>query len=179
MSRADVSDETQSYDTRVAHQVLLDGLEAIKESMKDASIERKVEVGSVLWDLGDRVKDVLDGIKADVRRAAIKELNGQTGNASFEGDDMGSANVTVLAARLKVPKGKDFDSIKSVLGSRFSLFFEEVTTYRPHKEFENRVAQVEDPLEQKTLLESVERQELTPRVSFRRDKPSRRDGQNK
>jgi len=179
MSEADASDKTQSFDTRVAHQVLLDGLDNIKKSMENASVERKVEVGSVLWELGDRVKEVLDDIKSDVRKAAVNELGGQVGNTTLDGDDMGSATVTIPSASLKIPKGKDIDSIKQVLGSRFGFFFEEVTTYKPHKEFEDRVEQVQDPLEQKVLLDAVERHELTPRVSFRRDRPSRRSAKDK
>jgi hypothetical protein len=175
MSEAQASDKTQSFDTRVAHQVLLDGLDNIKASLEGATIERKVEVGSVLWELTDRLKEVLDGIKSDVRRVAVKDLGGQTGSTRLDGDDMGSANVTIPSASLRVPKGKDIESIKQVLGSRFPFFFEETVTYKPHKEFESRVEQVQDALEQKVLFDAVERQELTPRVSFRRDRPSRRD----
>lgn len=179
MSEAEASDKTQSFDTRVAHQVLLDGLDNIKKSMENAPIERKVEVGSVLWELGDRVKEVLDAIKADVRKAAVSGLGGQIGNITINGDDMGSATVTIPSASLKVPKSKDIESIKQVLGSRFGFFFEEVTTFKPHKEFEDRVEKIKDPLEQKVLLDAVERQELTPRVSFRRDRPSRRPDKDK
>lgn len=174
MSEASASDKTQSFDTRVAHQILLDGLDNIKASLQDAPIERKVEVGSVLWELGDRVKLVLDEIKEDVRKAAVKELGGQVGNTTIDGDDMGSATVTIPSASLRIPKGKDIESIKKALGNRFPFFFEEVVTFKPHKEFEDRVEKIDDALEQKILLDAVERQELTPRVSFRRDRPSRR-----
>lgn len=175
MSEADASDKTQSFDTRVAHQVLLDGLDNIQQSMVDASLERKVEVGSVLWEVGDRLKKVLDTIKEDVRGAAVKDLGGQVGSTKIDGDDWGTAKVNIPAASLRVVKGKDIKSIKAALGSRFPLFFEEVVTYKPHKEFETRVEQVDEALEQKILLDAVERHELTPRVSFMRNQPSRRD----
>jgi len=175
MSEAQASDKTQSFDTRVAHQVLLDGLEAIRSIVKDAPIARKVEVGSVLWDLGDRVKEVLDEIKQDVRQEAVKELGGQVGTTTIEGDDMGEAAVTIPSASLRIPKGKNIEGIKQALGNRFPFFFEEIVTHKPQKEFEDRVAEVKDPLEQKILLDAVERTELTPRVSFRRNKPSKRD----
>jgi len=174
MSKAEAHDKTQSFDTRVAHQVLLDGLDNIEAAMKEASIERKVEVGSVLWELGDRVKKVLDGIKSDVRKEAVKELGGTVGNTLLDGEDMGAAMVTIPSATLKIPKGTDIEGIKKALGSRFSFFFEEIVTHKPHKEFEGRVEQVGDALEQKILFDSVERQEMTPRVSFRRDRASRR-----
>jgi hypothetical protein len=76
---------------------------------------------------------------------------------------------------LKIPKGKDLEGIKQALGPKFSLFFEENVSFKPHAEFERRVEQVKDALEQKILLDAVERHELTPRVHFRRDRPSRRD----
>lgn len=148
MSKADASDKTQSFDTRVAHQVLLDGLETIRDIIKEATIERKVEVGSVLWDLGDRVKEVLDEIKKDVRTEAVKERGGQVGTTTIEGDDMGEAAVTIPSASLRIPKGKDIAGIKQALGSRFSFFFEEIVTHKPQKEFEDRVAEVKDALEQ-------------------------------
>lgn len=174
MSKAGASDKTQSFDTRVAHKVLLEGLDSIQTAMEHASIEHKVEVGSVLWELGDRVKAVLDDIKKDVRQAAVKELEGRVGHTVFDGNDLGSATITILAASLKIPKGKNIEGIKQALGSRFPYFFEETVTYKPHKEFEVRVEQVGDPLEQKILLDAVERQELTPRVNFRRDRLSRK-----
>jgi len=158
----------------MAHEVLLEGLDTIQSSLQDASLARKIEIGSVLWELGNRVKTVMDDIKEDVRQAAVAELGGQVGQVTLDGDDMGSATVTVLAASLRVPKEKDVDSVKSVLGSRFPFFFEEIVSYKPHKEFESRVEKVDNTLEQKTLLEAVERTELTPRVNFRRDRPPRR-----
>jgi len=178
MSQADANDKTQSFDTQVAHKVLLEGLDTIQSSMEGADLDRKIEVGSVLWELGDRVKKVLDSIKEDVRQAAVKELGGMVGHTKLDGDDMGSATVTILPASLKIPKGKDIEGIKQALGSKFSLFFEETVTHKPHKEFEKRVEQVNDALEQKILLDAVERQEMTPRVSFRRDRLSRREDGN-
>jgi len=173
MSQADAGDKAQSINTRQAHKVLLEGLDTIQAAMENASLDRKVEVGSVLWELGPRVKKVLDAIKEDIRKEAVKELGGVVGNTKFDGDDVGSAAVTILSATLKIPSGKDIAGIKQALGSKFPLFFEETVTYKPHKEFEKRVEQMEDALEQKILLDAVERHELTPRVSFRRDRPSR------
>lgn len=175
MSKAEASDKTQSLDTRVAHQVLLDGLKNLTDLTDNAPVDRKVEVGSILWELGDLVKEALDGIKKEVRQEAVTQRGGQTGPVGLEGDDMGEATVTIPSASLRIPKGKDIAGIKQALGSRFSFFFAEVTTYKPLKEFEDRVADVQDPLEQKILVDAVERTELTPRVSFRRNKPSKRD----
>jgi len=170
------SDKTQSFDTRVAHGALLDGLETIKKSLDESTLERKVEIGSVLWQLGDAVKDVLDRIKSDVRVEAVAELKGQAGNTKLDGDDLGEATVTIPEASLRVPKGTNIDDLKKVLGSDFGLFFEEVTTVKPRKEFEDRVTALQNPLHKQILHNSVARVEPTPRVSFKRHElPKRKD----
>jgi hypothetical protein len=180
MSKAEASDKTQSFDTRVAHQVLLDGLTTVLEALEGATVERKIEVGSILWEFGDRIKEALDPLKTAVRTEAVKEMKGQVGSTTLDGDDMGEATVTIPAAQLRLPKGRDIEDLKRALGAKFSFFFEETITYKPHKEYEERVQQVDDALTQKVLFDAIERNELTPRVSFRRDKPSKRnDGGDK
>ena len=85
-----------------------------------------------------------------------------------------SKTVTIPSAQLRLPKGQDVEDLKRVLGSKFAFFFEETVTHKPHSEFEERVEKVEDALTQKVLLDAIERHELTPRVAFRRNKPSQR-----
>lgn len=175
MSKAKATDKTQSFDTRMAHTTLLDSLETIRNSLANASTERKVEIGSVLWQLGDAVRDVLDDIKKDVRVVAVAELQGQVGHTTLEGDDLGEATVTIPEASLRVPKGANVDDLKKVLGSDFGLFFEEVITVKPRKEFEERVTALQNPLHQQILHNAVARVEPTPRVSFKRHKLSKRE----
>ena len=168
------SDKTQSFDTRGAHEGLLNGLKTIRDSLDESTIERKVEIGSVLWELGDAVKSVLDRIKSDVRVEAVAELKGQSGNTKLDGDDLGEATITIPEASLRVPKGANIDDLKKVLGSDFGLFFEEVTTVKPRKEFEERVTALQNPLHKQILHNSVARVEPTPRVSFKRHELSKR-----
>jgi len=168
-------DQTQAFDTRVAHQVLLDGLENLNAAMNAAPLDRKVEVGSILWELGDRVREVLNEIKKAVRIEAVARLGGQVGTCIVEGDDRGEASVNIPEATLHIPKGRNVDELKQALGRDFPFFFEEVVTHRPRKEYEERVAAVDDALRKKILLEAVQRDEPTPRVSFRRNKPSKRE----
>lgn len=168
-------DKIQPTDTRVAHEVLLDGVETIKASLAGASLGRKVEIGSVLWQLGDAVKGLLDTIKTDVRTGAVTELNGQVGHTTIEGDDLGEATVTIPEASLRVPKGTNIEDLKKVLGSDFGLFFEETVTIKPRKEFGERVTALQNPLHKQILHNSVAHVEPTPRVSFRRHKLSKRD----
>ena len=137
------SDKAQPFDTRVAHGTLIDGLKIIKDSLDNASLERKIEIGSVLRQLDDSVRNVLDAIKKDVRTAAVAELKGHAGHITLQGDDLGEVTVTIPEASLRVPKGTDVADLEKVLGKDFALFFEEILTIKPRKEFEERVNALE------------------------------------
>lgn len=165
----------QVFDPRVAHKVLLEGLDNIALSLADAPVARKVEVGSVLWDVDERIVEVLAKIKESLRVEAIQRLDGGFGNCTIDGDDLGEASVRVLEAALRVPRGKNIEDIKRALGPDFfGLFFEEVVTYKPRAEYEERVLAVENPLHKKILLGCIERVEQTPRVAFRRARATKK-----
>jgi hypothetical protein len=174
-AKGKAKDHPQDFDTRVAHQVLLDGLENLCVAMNGAPLDRKVEVGSILWELGDHINEILNDVKKAIRIEAVARLGGKVGTCVVEGDDRGEASVKVPKATLYVPKGKNVDDLKQALGNDFPFFFEEVVTYKPRKEYEERVGSVGDALRKKILLEAVQRDEPTPRVSFKRHKPSKQE----
>jgi hypothetical protein len=170
MSNANAGAQTQSDPPiRVASDTLLTQVERLKTLLNGSNIEDSVEIGSVLWYLGDAISDVLTGIKKELRTEAATQLASGTGTATFDGTDLGTASVNVPKASLRIPKGKKVDDIKMAIGSDFSLFFEEITTYKPRAEFDARVTGLSNPLHQQILLNAVERVEPTPRVSFRRN----------
>ena len=162
-------------DTREAHRVLMQALDLMESQLDDASIERLVEVGSVLWDFGGRITDILDKIKDTLRQQALANLGDEIGVVTLDGDDLGKAMVHVLSPTLRVPRGKNVQDIKQALSSDFALFFDEVTTFKPRRDYEERVLSVENALHKRTLLEAVERVESTPRVSFTRGELSKQD----
>jgi hypothetical protein len=162
-----------TLDTKVAHRVLLEALDQVREILETESLSTKTEVGTVLSEIDDSLHKILDSIKEELRAETMKQLDGRVGTHTFLGDDLGEASVLVPNAVLRVPKGKDMEEIRLRLGSQFSLFFEEVTTFTPRKEYEERVVAVSDPVQQQILFDAVERVELTPRVSFKRNRPSR------
>lgn len=143
----------------------------LEDQAKTASLDEKVEVGSLLWEVSDVVNKKLDKIKTTVRQEAVQALNGEAGSQVFEGVENGTCSVTVTSPSTKIVKGADMDHLKTLLGPDFSLFFEEVTTYKPQSEFAKRVASSDDG-QRKALLRVVEQKENTPRVSFRRKKDS-------
>jgi hypothetical protein len=172
MSEANAGTKTQSApNTRTVCDSLLAQIESLKSQLATITLEEKVEIGSVLWAVGDAISDTLNGVKKDLRVEGTTQLGGASGVTAFEGTDLGTASVTIPKASLRVPKGKDMDTIKTAIGSDFALFFEEVTTYKPRAEFDKRVPTINNPLHQQILLNSVERVEPTPRVSFRRNTP--------
>jgi hypothetical protein len=171
MSEANAGTKTQSdTNTRTVCDSLLAQIESLKSQLATVATEDKVEIGSVLWAVGDAISDTLNGLKKELRTEAASQFGG-TGTASFDGTDLGTASVNFPKASLRVPKGKDMDTIKSAVGNDFALFFEEVTTYKPRAEFDKRVPTLNNPLHQQILLNAVERVEPTPRVSFRRNAP--------
>lgn len=173
MSDADATTKTQS--PRTVHQNLHLELEQIKTLVQEAALDAKVEYGSILWNLGDQINEVLDLIKEELRKETKTRLGDTPGQETFEGDDLGAAVVTAPKPSLRVPKGKDIAPLKAALGSDFSLFFEEVTTFKPRKEFDERVTALSNPLHQQILLNSIERVDPTLRVSFKRSKEPKAD----
>lgn len=153
---------------RTAHEALLKGVQALSAQLEDMELEKQIEVGSVLWDLGDAVDEVMKKLKGHVRKAALDELKGKTGKIELTGADLGQVAVTVMRASLQVNKGKKMEDLKQALGDDFALFFEEKTSYSVRKEFRDLVQKMEDPLHQEALLAAVESKENTPRVAFRR-----------
>jgi hypothetical protein len=165
---------THIFGTRDAHKVLLDSLDNVSASLDEATVARKVEIGSVLWDIDERIGEVLAKIKESLRIEAQRRLDGRLGNCTIDGDDLGEVSVRVLEAALRVPRGKNIEDIKRALGPEFfGLFFEEVTTYKPRAEYEERVLAVQNPLHRQILLNCIERVEQTPRVAFRRARPKK------
>lgn len=139
-------------------------LALLSTSMPD-SVEAKVEAGSILWRVKDIASRILAQIKDDLRKEAIK----LPASAQHEFEGQGStATVKMPQPTLKVAEDADLDTLKKVLGDAFPDFFEEQVTVKPHAEFAQRVAAMEDEERRSLLLASVDRVENTPRVSFRR-----------
>lgn len=173
MSKANASDSmTQSPATRDAHATLLKGITNLKKMVSvSEDIEFSVEVGSLLWDLINAADDALKEIKKSCREEAWGVLGGATGTHTIEGSDLGEASVNIPKAVWKLKKGKDVDALKMAMGSNFALFFEEITTHKPRSQWDDLVAGGNvEPLHKQLLMDAVNREEPTPRVSFKRNK---------
>jgi hypothetical protein len=152
---------------RSRHEQLLLALAKL-ESMADLNeLEHQVELGSVLRDVGDALETLLDKVKERLREHALQRSGGRPGKYSLTGTDLGVASVTIPEASLRLHRNKVAD-LRRALGDDFGLFFEEVTTHAPCKDFEGRVAALQEGTTRHLLLAAVERVEATPRVGFRR-----------
>lgn len=165
----------KQLETRQALAALLGGLDAIEQSLATAPLERQVEIGSVLWELDNHLDNLLEKIKGIIREEAVVRLGGQVGTTLIQGEDRGEAGVRILEADLRVPKHIRAEDLRRSLGSAFDKFFKEKISLSPREDFETLVPSVTDAAQQKTLHDAVERVELTPRVSFRRHRLSKRD----
>jgi hypothetical protein len=160
--------DSTNQKTRDAHKTLLGVVQEFSDSLDSMSLEDRIEVGSVLWDLGDAMEGLMDRIKESIREKALESLGGGAGTVEFSGSDVGQVAVNVPKPSLKVSQGKKLEELRIALGPDFGLFFEESHTYKVRSEFRGRVKAVTDPLHQKALLDAIETSESKPRVSFRR-----------
>jgi len=166
-----MSNSNDSAKAQSTAQALIQQAHALESMLQGKPLAEKVEIGSLLWDLRDLVSDTLDKIKDELRDEALSRLKGNPGIENFQGALSGSCSVTVPKPSTRIVKGTDMSTLQTVLGDDFNLFFEETVNYKPRREFEERVAALEDPLHQQVLIKSIEHKDNTPRVSFRRSAP--------
>jgi hypothetical protein len=155
-------------DLRAYHERLLAGVRELDAGIENDDLTLQIEIGSILRDVSDAFGGLLDKIKEKVREHAVRRTGGRAGTCLLEGNDLGEATVNIPEASLRLTRDKSIEELRRALGGDFDLFFEEVTTHRPRKDFEARVAVLQDTSSKKTLLASVERVEATPRVGFKR-----------
>jgi hypothetical protein len=167
-----------SMHLRALHDELRRDVLELEASTLKGDLSQQIEVGSILREIGDSIAGVLDRIKESIREHAIRRSGGRSGTLNFAGTDLGEATVNIPEASLKLAQGKSIEDLRRALGEDFEIFFEEITTHKPRKDFETRMAALQDAAQHRVLLAAVERVEATPRVGFKRggvNKPERDD----
>lgn len=132
----------------------------------DATFPVVVETGYCLWEVAEMATSALTSVKAMLRSKALGELQGGTGSKEFTGSGGARCQVTVLPPIIRLRPDADLQKIKATLKDRYSMFFDEVTTVKPRKGFEELA--VEDPTTTGLLTQAVTVEEATPRVTFKR-----------
>lgn len=138
----------------------LDIVEGASSHLDQMDLQSLVEMGQRLWWVVKRANKILDGIKVRFRNEA------QHGHARFDAPDGSHCLVIPHSAGVTLRKDADIEQVKKILGDRFDLFFEEVVTYKPRKDFTSRVASC--PVsEQKLVMHVIDIADRTPRVVFK------------
>lgn len=159
------------FSIRESHERLLSELLALEATASSGDVAAKIEVGSVLREVSDAFGVVLDRLKEAIREQALRKSGGRPGTYALSGEECGEASVNIPEATLRLARGQSIEDLRRALGDDFDLFFEEVTTHRPRKDYETRAAALQDTAQRRVLLAAVERVDSTPRVSFRREDP--------
>jgi len=126
----------------------------------------QVAVGQLLDTISKRANKALDPIKVALRENAVQQ-GGKPGPVYHNSTHGPSCTVVIPKPALKILKDADMDGLRALLGDRFDGFFETITKYKPRQEFENRTATCKDAAERQAVLDVVELDEGTPRVSFK------------
>lgn len=126
----------------------------------------QIAVGQLLDTIGKRASKALDPLKVALRDQAVRN-GGKPGPLYLNSTHGSSCTVVIPKPSLKIQKDTDMDGLRALLGTRFDVFFETLTKYKPRPEFENRTAACSDPDERQAMIEAVKMDEGTPRVSFK------------
>jgi hypothetical protein len=145
-------------------------LRELTESLGDdeTTLDEIVEVGTVLTAIENLAKTELSTIKKTIREEAIDELEDASGTAHFEGLDIGKVTVTIPKPKIGFVKGTDPEVLKTRLGDDFDLYFVTKVSYAPRSNAPELIARIATGDTRDLLLCSVEENEQTPRVSFRK-----------
>jgi len=128
----------------------------------DFTTDELIDVGLKLDTLTKVASKTLDPIKVKLRQEAISQSNQQAGDV-----DLGSGClVRIPKPKVVVRKNYSMGNLKSLLGSAFSTVFNETTTFKPQKDFQNVVSQC-DPAQQKDIMAAVEMVDDSPKVFFK------------
>ena len=140
-------------------------LTKLESYIETADINEKVEIGAILWSFIERAGKAMDPIKEALREETIAETQGE-GSKTFQGlNPESSCTVRVPRPTLKISKMADMDAMKQTLGNRFDKLFSTSTSYKPMKDFEDKVFMLGED-EVNLVMGIIERVENTPRVSF-------------
>jgi hypothetical protein len=130
----------------------------------------KIETGSILWRIQHLANKALEQIKATMRAEGVRlfKTNGRSEQTLKSHDSW--VTIKIPNRSIVLRKDADLSEIKALVGSSFGLFFDRVVTFKPTQDFEEQVAALseDDPTLRDKILSMIDRQDNTPRISFRR-----------
>lgn len=135
--------------------------EASKE-VPDMSLDDLVSFGQRVWWLTKRLNKAIEPVKARIREHTVSG----TGTQRLESLDGSFAIVSPQPANLVLRKDTNIEHLKASLGDKFDTMFDTVVTYRPKKDIQDQVANLNQ--EQVMIVMSVvDMTDTTPKVTFK------------
>jgi len=128
----------------------------------------KVALAQALYLVSRRSDTILSALKEAIRDEAIRQSGGQPGPQVMSSDDGSKCTVMIFPPVMKSRKDVDWQGLKATLGARFVDLFDEVTTFRPRKDFQKQAAFL-DPAHMQAVMNAVDMVADTPKVYFKDD----------
>lgn len=144
-----------------------DRLDLLPDLVND-DIGNAVEVGAILALLIKKAGAIQDGLKERIREEALRRLQNVPGTVDIPGTNKGVVSVTVPSPKLQLSKDADIGLLFKILGDDFDLYFETDVKYKPRNATPSLIESMADGTPKTVLLSSLQENEGTPRVSFKR-----------
>lgn len=130
------------------------------------STDDLVAFGQRVWWLNKRLNKTFELVKVRLREIALARAAGVNGPQRLEALDGSHAIVMIQPEAMTLKKTADMTQVAEILGNKFGLVFETVTTYRPRKDFQEQI-QLLDADEAATAMAVIDMTDLTPKVMFK------------
>lgn len=145
-------------------------IEQLGKNLEEASLSPsdKVALAQALYLVTRRSDTILSALKEALRDEAIRRSGGQPGPQVMFSDDGSKCTVMIFPPVMKSRKDADWQGLKAALGARFVDLFDEVTTFRPRKDFQEQAASL-DPAHMQAVMNAVDMVADTPKVYFKDD----------
>ena len=126
----------------------------------------QVNLGQAIHQIIKKAEGVLASLKTNMRDEAILQAHGKSGPQIIKSPEGCQCTVIIYNPSVQVRKDADMNSLKTTLGDNFGDVFEEILVYKPRKDFQTVVNNIQDPNQVQVILKSVDISADTPKVFF-------------
>jgi len=147
------------------------GIEKLGQDLNGSCLTpgEQVSLGQALYLVTKKAEAILSSMKESLREEAVRQSQGQAGAQTLAAPDGSRCTVMIHPPSVRVRKDADMTGLKTSLGLGFSALFEEITTFKPRKDFQTVAATIQDPVQMQNVMEVVDIAADTPKVFFKDD----------
>ncbi|MFA6234093.1 MAG: hypothetical protein WC824_07875 [Bacteroidota bacterium] len=127
----------------------------------------QVSLGQALNLIIKKSESILTPLKETLRKEALCLSQGEAGSQAFIAPDGSRCSVVINPTTVKVRKDADMAGLKTTLGTIFVELFEELTVYKPRKDFQTAADELQDPNQLQAVMSAVDITSDTPKVYFK------------